>query len=142
MPAPYLSLHAHCDLHHYWSVIDSMNANVSQALCLPRLALFTLFSFSSFALAQRNAFALLLPPPTNPLSQSSPLHASSAGTWRVGEEGWGSSERCAGGQTSRYEAAQGNKEAEGEASCERVKERKLGEGEHNKNRRRGSRGSG
>lgn len=60
----------------------------------------------------------------------------------MGEGVWGNSERCTGGQTSRYEAAQGNKEAEEEASCERVKEHKLGEGEHNENRRKGSRGSG
>lgn len=60
----------------------------------------------------------------------------------MGGEGRGSSERCAGERTSRYEAVQGNKEVEGELSCERVKEREPGKEAHNENRRRGSRGGG
>lgn len=123
-------------------VIDFMNANVSRALCLPHFALATCFSSSSFSLAHCNAYLRCSPPSATPLVQSSPLRASSAGAWRVGGGGWESSKRYAGRRTSRYEAVQGNKEVEGDASCERVKEHEPGEGEHNDSRRRGSRGGG
>lgn len=125
-------------------VIDSMNANVWRALCLPRLAsLALLVSPHPFALALCDAYLRRssLPPSTANLHRSE-RRLRERGGWEEEVGGGGGSERCAGGRTSRYETAQGNKEAEGDASCERVKERKPGEGEQNENRRRGSRGGG
>lgn len=124
-------------------VIDSMNANVSRALCLTRLALSTRCFSSSSALAHRNAY-LVAPhsfhEPSRPIFSASCIVCGSVAGRE--EEVGGAVRRGGGGRTSRYEAVQGNKEVDGEVSSERVKERGPGEGEHNENRRRGNRRGG